>query len=134
MTISVLTSFCQGGYPRIIKSENDSCIGISFDQAREINVIKIERDSYKQISDSLETLNRSYEEKIVLNDKIILNLNEKIVLKDTLFAKQEKISLVLRDETEFLKKKIRFKNTMQTIFYIVGGSVITGLTTLLLIK
>jgi len=127
-------SYCQSGFPKIIKLENDSCIGISFDQARKINIVKTERDGYFKLSDSLEGLCFSYKQKINLSDSLIINLNEIITLKDTLFAKQEKISLILRDETEYLKKRIRRNNTMHTIFYIVGGSIITGLTTYVIIK
>lgn len=134
MTIKIPISFCQIGYPKIINDGIDSCICISFDNARLINKTKVERDGYKILTDSLESLNFSFRDKISLGERLVNELQEKISLKDTLISKEQKISLVLRDENSYLRKQIKKKNTMQAIIYSIGGALITGLTTYILIS
>jgi len=134
LTTKILTSYCQIGYPKIINNQIDSCICISFDQARVINKTKFERDSYKTLSDSLESLNTSFRQKISLGEGLVSELQGKISLKDSLVVKEQKISLILRDENSYLRKQIKKKNTMQAIIYSIGGALITGLTTYIIIS
>jgi len=82
----------------------------------------------------LESLNLSFRQKISLGEALVSELNQKIVLKDSLILKEQKISLILRDENAYLRKQIRKKNTMQAIIYTIGGVIITGLTTYIVLQ
>lgn len=127
-------NYCQSGYPKVIRNNIDSCICISFEQARIINRAKFERDAYKQLSDSLDALNLTFRQKISLGERLINEFQEKISLKDSLILKEQKISLILKDEISYLRKQVRKKNTMQSIIYTIGGIIITGLTTYIIIS
>ena len=48
-----LLSFSQNGYPKVILINGDTLIAITKDQQRRINLVKVERDYYKEYADSL---------------------------------------------------------------------------------
>lgn len=54
MTILPLLSFSQSGYPKVMVINGDTLVAITKNQQRKINLVKIERDYYRQYADSLE--------------------------------------------------------------------------------
>lgn len=122
------SAFSQIGYPKIIKYGSDSVIAITFEQMKRINIVKVERDSYKEISDSLFSQVELYEQEKKIGFNMLENCNSRLILKDTIILKEQKINLILNDENKRLTKQIKKEKTLKAVIYSIGGAFIAGLT------
>lgn len=127
-----ISSYSQIGFPRIIKYGSDSVVAITFEQMKKINITKIERDSYKQIADSLKVEVDLYEYESKIGINMLQNLQKQVSLQDSLLKKDREIELILQNDNNFLKKKIKKEKTLKTIVYILGSGIITSLTAMTL--
>ena len=130
--IMAISSYSQIGFPRIIKYGGDSVVAITFEQIKKINITKIERDSYKQIADSLKVEVDLYEYESKIGINMLQNLQKQVSLQDSLLKKDTEIELILQNDNNFLKKKIKKEKTLKTIVYILGSGIITSLTAMTL--
>lgn len=130
--IMAISSYSQIGFPRIIKYGSDSVVAITFEQMKKINITKIERDSYKQIADSLKVEVDLYEYESKIGINMLQNLQKQVSLQDSLLKKDREIELILQNDNNFLKKKIKKEKTLKTIVYILGSGIITSLTAMTL--
>ena len=67
------SGICQNGYPKILYLQNDTVVAITTNQVRQINVVKVELDGCKILTDSLMS-------NVDLSDKA---LNESLAIIDT---------------------------------------------------
>jgi hypothetical protein len=106
----------------------DTCIGISTTQMKAINIVKIERDGYKQISDSLIIEVKLYKEQAIIGQDLLKTNNSIMMLKDSLIWKEQKINIILTDDNKRLNKQIKKERTIKTVIYAIGGAIIASLT------
>jgi hypothetical protein len=122
------SAYSQVGYPKIIKFRSDSVVAITFEQMRRINIVKAERDSYKEISDSLFSQVELYEEEKKIGFNMLENCNSRLILKDTIIIKEQEINLILSNENKRLTKQIKKEKTIKTVMYAVGGFFVAALS------
>lgn len=108
-------------------------MAVTFDQMKKINILKVERDGFKILTDSL-SLKSLNLERLVANGKLLVsNLEKSIVLKDSIICATEEKYNIEAEKNRILLKKQKNRKTWNTVLYTIGGTLIAGLTTTVII-
>ena len=109
------SSYCQNFYPRKIVFEGDTCVAISIDQTKILN-LKLTRKRFVEQQFSVMT------EQHRKNVKMILDLSKQVSERDKLLNtyklqsnKINELILFEKEQNQKLRKKVRKQKRLQTI-------------------
>ena len=122
--------FSQSGFPKILIINGDTLVAITKNQRDKINLVKIERDYYKQYADSLEV--GAYLQEVALVDCKELNkhFEREIEANNLLNKEQRRFIKELREDYKEHSMKIE---KLEKTLTLVGGYSIAVTIILLII-
>ena len=114
-------------YPKLYISENnDTLLLLTIDQVKKLNVLKLEKDKYKELTDSLNRQVSDYELVIIQDKELINNLKEQLILKGKIINEKDGIVSELTDKNKKIEKKLN-RNVFFNKVLIVGVGILTVL-------
>lgn len=109
-----------------ISENNDTLLLLTIDQVKKLNVLKLEKDKYKELTDSLNRQVSDYELVIIQDKELINNLKEQLILKGKIINEKDGIVSELTDKNKKIEKKLN-RNVFFNKVLIVGVGILTVL-------
>ena len=118
--------FCQGSYPKIVVLGNDTTVVFSKDQVKSLAMTKLERNMFKEMSDSCLSNSLIMERKIEVQSLIIDNYKAQLGFADSIIINQSKINDLIQIELENKDDEIQ-KIKRRSWIYIGVAIITTGI-------
>ena len=109
-----------------ISENNDTLLLLTIDQVKKLNVLKLEKDKYKELTDSLNRQVSDYELVIIQDKELINNLKEQLILEGKIINEKDGIVSELTDKNKKIEKKLN-RNVFFNKVLIVGVGILTVL-------
>lgn len=116
------------------QSKDSSVICMPYSVGRQILLDLNECDKNKQILDITKKEVKLLNDKVKEKDSIIVDLTKKIEICDTIIEKTKEKFEIVNEENKNLRDDITKLKVKNTIFNIVGGTIIGTLTYIILFK
>ena len=107
-----ISTFCQDNYPKVVVLGPDTVVTFSKEQVKSLAITKLERNMYKEMSDSCYSNAEIMKRKIEVQDQIISNFGKQLALSDSIISQHKNIEkmlsqdlLIKDDEIKRLRKQ-----------------------------
>lgn len=116
-------------YPKIEVLGKDTVVIFSKDQVREMAILKIRHDMYKSLSDSLYSNSLIMQQKIEIQNSIIVNLRDQLTNYDNLNKNYESMNKAY--EKMIVSKDIEIKTLRKKNWIIIGAATLISIIAIL---
>jgi hypothetical protein len=128
LVLITTSTFCQSSYPKIVVVGPDTVVTFSKEQVKGLAITKLERNMYKEMSDSCYINAEVMKRKIEVQEQIIVNFGKQLDLSDSIIQQHKSIEGILQNDILIKDDEIKRLRTktwlLSTIVVITTGILI----------
>ena len=116
-------------YPKLLISNQDTFLILTIDQIKKLNIEHIEKNKFKELTDSLNKQVENYELVVIQDKELINNLKEQLILKDNIIIEKDGINEELTNKNKKIGRKLK-----RNVFFNKGLIVLSIVLGVLILK
>jgi hypothetical protein len=129
LLVSITTSiFCQSSYPKIVVIGQDTVVTFSKEQVKGLAMTKLERNMFKEMSDSCYSNAEIMKRKIDVQEQIIINFKNQLELSDSIIQQHKNIEGILQNNLQGKDEEIKKQKRRTSIA--IGVAILTTIIAL----